>query len=61
MNVAPRDPAVLESYPTFWDAAPVPAPVAPVAAEDAYTAFVARAEDDLPEVPPAAENTSDES
>lgn len=54
MNVEPREPAVAESYPTFWDETP-PLPVVPVvAADDAYSAFVNLIEDDLP-----AETTSD--
>ena len=48
MNAEPREPAVAESYPTFWDAAP-PAPVIQIGPpEDAYTAFVNLTEDKLP-------------
>ena len=48
MNAESREPAVAESYPTFWDAAPL-APISQVGhPEDAYTAFVNLTEDALP-------------
>ncbi len=48
MNAEPREPAVAESYPTFWDAA-LHAPAIQVGPpEDADTAFVNLTEDELP-------------
>jgi hypothetical protein len=61
MNHDPRESAVAESYPTFWEDA-VPAPAAlPCSGEDAYSAFVNLCEDEFasgefPAVrPPAAD------
>jgi hypothetical protein len=47
MHFQPREPAAPESYPTFWDEVVVTQPVAVVAPEDAYAAFVNLTEDDL--------------
>jgi hypothetical protein len=52
MTFEAREPAVAESYPTFWDE-PSPAPVSlTVPAEDAYMVFVNLTEDDLPAAAP---------
>lgn len=49
MHIEPRETAVAESYPTFWmDNVPTTHPVV-VAPEEAYSMFVDRAEEELPE------------
>jgi hypothetical protein len=48
MMLEPREPAVAESYPTFWDELPrTPASIVqPV--DDAYSTFVNLTEEELP-------------
>lgn len=48
MNAEPRETAVAESYPTFWDAAPLAPAVQIDPPEDAYTAFINMTDDELP-------------
>ena len=48
MNHAPREVAVMESYPTFWDETPKPATPVRVAPEEAYSEFVNLTEDEFP-------------
>jgi len=49
MNAQTPATAVVDSYPTFWDATPPQAqPATPMLAEDAYSAFVNLAEDEFP-------------
>lgn len=51
MTLEPREVAVVESYPTFWDdIRPLPTPVL-VDGEDAYMAFVNLTEGILPADP----------
>ena len=48
MMLEPREPAVAESYPTFWDELPrTPASIVQPP-DDAYSAFVNLTEEDLP-------------
>jgi hypothetical protein len=44
-----REPAVAESYPTFWDSPPTPTLTRTVPPEEAYAAFVSLTEDDFPD------------
>ncbi|WP_439629099.1 hypothetical protein [Gemmata sp.] len=51
MSLTPREPAAIESYPTFWAQADAPRPpAAPVAVppQRAYEAFVTWCEADFP-------------
>lgn len=57
MSLTPREPAAVESYPTFWAQAEAPQPPAApaaVAPQRAYEAFVTWCEDDFPARPTAA-------
>ena len=48
MMLEPREPAVAESYPTFWDELPrTPVSIAHPP-DDAYSTFVNLTEEDLP-------------
>jgi hypothetical protein len=61
MKHEPRGPAATESYPTFWDDVPRRPAAAPVAPDEAYSAFVNLTEDDFPgaELPAASEPDAD--
>jgi hypothetical protein len=61
MNHEPRALAATESYPTFWDDLPKLPAAAPVAPEEAYSAFVNLTEDAFPggEFPAVAETNAD--
>ena len=48
MMLEPREPAVAESYPTFWDELPRTPASAVQPRDDAYTTFVNLTEEDLP-------------
>jgi hypothetical protein len=48
MMLQPREPAVAESYLTFWNETPRTYAGPQVPVEDAYTAFVNLTEGDLP-------------
>jgi hypothetical protein len=48
MMLEPREPAVAESYPTFWDDFPRAPASTFQPPEDAYATFVNLTEEDLP-------------
>lgn len=48
MKTEPRETAVAESYPTFWDQPSKPAVATPIAPEEAYSTFVNLTEDEFP-------------
>jgi hypothetical protein len=49
MNSEPREPAVLESYATFWDLAPRAALHLITPDDDAYSMFMNLSEDEFPD------------
>ena len=51
MMLEPREPAVAESYPTFWDELPRTPASNAQPRDDAYTTFVNLTEEDFPLVP----------
>jgi hypothetical protein len=56
MSQQPREPAVAESYPTFWDELPRTPAFSAAPPDDAYSEFVNLIEEELPaELQPDAE------